>query len=48
MARLNVRLRTALFSALMDQELAYFNATKTGACSILKVHDVPEKLRSIS
>ena len=31
MARLNVRIRTALFSALMDQELAYFNATKTGA-----------------
>ena len=30
MARLNVRIRTALFSALMDQELAYFNATKTG------------------
>ena len=31
MARLNVRIRTALFSTLMDQELAYFNATKTGA-----------------
>lgn len=31
MTRLNVRIRTSLFDALMRQEIAFFSATRTGA-----------------
>lgn len=30
MTRLNVRIRTSLFDALMRQEIAFFTSTKTG------------------
>ena len=33
MTRLNVRIRTALFDALLRQDLAFFNATKTGTAA---------------
>ena len=31
MTRLNVRIRTGLFNALMRQEIAFFSSTRTGA-----------------
>ena len=35
MTRLNVRIRTSLFDALMRQEIAFFTSTKTGRRSSL-------------
>jgi ATP-binding cassette subfamily B (MDR/TAP) protein 9 len=34
MTRLNVRIRTSLFDALMRQEIAFFSATRTGVPTV--------------
>ena len=33
MTRLNVRIRTALFSSLLRQEIGFYDTSKTGSCS---------------
>lgn len=40
MTRLNVRIRTSLFDALMRQEIAFFTSTKTGV-TILPIASEP-------